>query len=90
MRENMIYPYRHYQRAVRTDRWKFIRYNANGVQNRQLFDLATDPWEMKNLAEDAASKDTVAQLDSTMQKLLKEAGDALDLSKPNWNWKAPA
>ncbi|MFN0103952.1 MAG: sulfatase/phosphatase domain-containing protein, partial [Bryobacteraceae bacterium] len=87
MRDGMVYGYRHVQRALRTTRWKFIRYNANGVQNRQLFDIAADPWEMKNLAEDATLKETVTQLDLLMRILLKDAGDPLDLTKPDWGWK---
>jgi len=90
MRDGMVYGYRHYQRALRTTRWKFIRYNANGVQNRQLFDIAADPWEMKNLAEDASLKETVSQLDLLMRMLLKQAGDSLDLAKPGWGWTGPA
>lgn len=90
MRPYMIYAYRHFQRAIRTTRWKYIRYNVKGVQNRQLFDVANDPWEMKNLAEAAGSKKTVAQLDATMRKLLTEAADPLDLSKPDWGWTGPA
>jgi arylsulfatase A-like enzyme len=88
LREAMPIAYRHVQRGLRTERWKFIRYNANGTQNRQLFDLAADPWEKNNLAEQAGHRDTVAALDAQMQRLLKEAGDRLDLSKPDWGWKS--
>jgi arylsulfatase A-like enzyme len=87
MRDGMVYAYRHVQRGIRTTRWKFIRYNANGVQNQQLFDLAADPWEMKNLAEDPNLKETRNQLDILMRMLLKESGDSLDLTKLDWGWK---
>ena len=87
MRDGMVYAYRHYQRAIRTARWKMIRYNANGVQNQQLFDLAADPWEMKNLAEEPELKETRNQLDILMRMLLKQNGDSLDLSKPDWGWR---
>lgn len=45
------------QRAVRTDRWKFVRtYHAGlwpGVlPDRLLFDLDADPWEQENVAAD--------------------------------------
>ena len=85
-REALVYGYRHYMRALRTTRWKFIRYNAKGVQNRQLFDIAADPWEMKNLAELPEMKETVAQVDLMMRMLLNQAGDPLDLTKPDWSW----
>lgn len=86
-RDGMIYAYRHFQRALRTTRWKYIRYNVNGTQTRQLFDLAADPWELKNLAGQEDLKETVTQLDILMRMLLKEAGDPLDLTKPDWGWK---
>ncbi len=87
LRNEMIYGYRHVQRAVRTPRWKYIRYNAGGVQNRQLFDIKADPWEMKNLVNEPAFRDTVEQLDRTLRLQLRKAGDPLDLSKPDWAWK---
>lgn len=85
--DGMVFGYRHVQRGLRTTRWKFIRYNANGVQNRQLFDVVADPWEKNNLAEDPSLKETVTQLDLLMRMLLKQAGDSLDLTKPDWGWK---
>lgn len=44
------------QRAVRTDRWKFVRtYDAGmweGVlPDRQLFDMAADPWEQEDVSD---------------------------------------
>jgi len=41
------------QRAVRTDRWKFVRtYNEGAwdLPERALFDLEADPWEQENVA----------------------------------------
>lgn len=93
LRLEMIYGYRHVQRAIRTARWKYIRYNASGVQNRQLFDLVNDPWEMKNLANDPAHTVTVTKLDASLRKLLRQSGDPLDLTEPDWSWRgtsAPA
>jgi arylsulfatase A-like enzyme len=84
VRDGAVYGYRHFQRALRTSRWKYIRYNAGGVQNRQLFDLAADPWEMKDLSKEPDMAETVTQLDILMRMMLKEAGDSLDLTKPDW------
>jgi len=86
MRDAMVYGYRHFQRALRTTRWKYIRYNAGGVQNQQLFDLAADPWEKNDLSKDPAMKETVTQLDILMRMELKKAGDPLDLTKPDWGY----
>jgi arylsulfatase A-like enzyme len=40
--------YRDVQRAIRDDRWKLIRYPQ--IDKTQLFDLAADPHEMRDLA----------------------------------------
>lgn len=40
--------------GVRTDRWKYIRYIHQEPDFEQLFDLETDPGEMRNLAGDPA------------------------------------
>jgi len=44
------------QRAVRTDRWKFVRtYNpgmwGGVIPDRQLFDMHEDPWEQRDVSE---------------------------------------
>jgi arylsulfatase A-like enzyme len=41
--------------AVRTDRWKYVQYKEQ-VNADELYDLASDPYEMKNLVTDAASR----------------------------------
>ena len=90
LRDAHIHAYRHVMRALRTTRWKYIRYNASGVQNQQLFDIVADPYEMKDLSKDPAQKETVTQLDILMRMILKQEGDPLDLTKPDWGWKEPA
>ncbi|MGM0494453.1 MAG: sulfatase-like hydrolase/transferase [Armatimonadota bacterium] len=45
-------------RAVRTDRFKYITYAGDPVE--QLFDMIEDPGEMNNLADDAVYADTLA------------------------------
>jgi len=57
------------QRAVRTERWKFVRtYNAGywgGVTpDRQLFDMEADPWEQEDVSED--HPDVVGELETEM------------------------
>ena len=86
-RDGMVYAYRHFQRALRTTRWKYIRYNANGVQNRQLFALLADPYEITNLIEKPELAETVNQLDLLLRLYLKQNGDSLDLTKPDWGWR---
>ena len=57
VRDTLFLSYRNVQRSLRDDRWKVIRYPV--INRTQLFDLASDPFEMKDLAADAAQSDSV-------------------------------
>jgi arylsulfatase A-like enzyme len=48
--------------GVRTKHWKYTRYTDFTPPYEQLFDLAADPRELKNLAGDAAHAATLAKL----------------------------
>lgn len=48
--------------GVRTERWKYIRYTQPSPPLEQLFDLATDPQEEKDLAHDPAQAEILAKL----------------------------
>jgi arylsulfatase A-like enzyme len=57
------------QRAVRTDRWKFVRTYHPGMwegilPERALYDLSADPWEQTDVA--AEHPDVVADLEAEM------------------------
>jgi arylsulfatase A-like enzyme len=57
------------QRAVRTDRWKFVRTYHPGMwggvlPNRQLFDLQADPWEQEDVSEERP--EVVADLEADL------------------------
>jgi arylsulfatase A-like enzyme len=48
--------------AVRTGQWKYIRYFDLEPPHEELYDLAADPQETRNLAADAARADLLAEL----------------------------
>jgi arylsulfatase A-like enzyme len=48
--------------GVRTKQWKYTRYTDFTPPYEQLFDLAADPQELKNLAGDAAHAETLTRL----------------------------
>ena len=50
-RQDLYFAYRNYQRAVRRGRYKLIEYVVSGSRRTQLFDLAADPHEIRNLAD---------------------------------------
>lgn len=74
--------YRDVQRMVTDGRWKLIRYyrshrRAAGTQRIQLFDLSTDPWEMHDLAKDAACRSRLSELVQRLQHWQENLGDPL-------------
>jgi len=76
------FPYTPNVRAVRTDRWKYIRYpHGDGSPDRhlaELYDLQNDPGERDNLAEDPAYQDRISQLSDLLDQLKDEVGLADD------------
>lgn len=75
VRDTLFCAYRDCQRMMRDERWKLIEYNAAGVRNTQLFDLAQDPDELHNLAADSESRDELARLRKTLAAARQEYGD---------------
>jgi len=62
--------------AVRTDRWKFMRY-INDQSTPELYDLKKDPRETKNLATDAKYQKVLAQLTEKCDQLASQLADPL-------------
>jgi arylsulfatase A-like enzyme len=87
LRDSVFFAYRHVQRGVRTDRWKLIRYSVNGVQTTQLFDIKSDPLEMKNLAAEPSHAAQVREMTALLKQWMKDTGDHLDLDKPDWGFR---
>lgn len=59
--------------AVRTDRWKYIRYtDLEGMD--ELYDLKSDPYEMKNLINDAGSREAAESMTKELDRLVVETG----------------
>ena len=69
VRDWLLAAYRDCQRMIRDDRWKLIEYNAGGVQHTQLFDLANDPDEIDNLADDPKFAAERARLEKLLSRL---------------------
>jgi N-acetylglucosamine-6-sulfatase len=57
--------------AVRTGRWKYIHYTElTGMD--ELYDLQTDPYEMRNLIDDPGAKKARQDCETELQRLLRE------------------
>ena len=63
-------------RMVRSERFKYVRYPDDPVE--QLFDMKSDPWETKNLYEDAQYADVLAD----HRKMLADFQRRLDPVEP--------
>lgn len=58
-------------KAVRNERYKYIRYeDLQGMD--ELYDLETDPYELKNLINDPASAETLATMKAELDRLLSD------------------
>lgn len=72
------FPYTPNVRALRTERWKFIRYpegdGSPDSQLAELYDLEKDPMERTNLAVDSAYAERVSELRDTLTSELKALG----------------
>jgi arylsulfatase A-like enzyme len=57
--------------AVRTDRWKYIRYpELEGMD--ELYDLKADPHEMKNRIQDPSAQDALKEMKTELDRLVKQ------------------
>ena len=61
------------QKVVWDGRWKFV---FNGFDYDELYDLDTDPWEMKNLAQDPAYTGQVVKMTQLFWHYAKRTDDA--------------
>jgi arylsulfatase A-like enzyme len=62
-------------KAVRNQRWKYIHYlELNGMD--ELYDLETDPYEMKNLINEPTAQKTLDEMKRELDRLLRETQPA--------------
>jgi len=90
-RSELVFAYRGFQRAMRDDRWKLIRYPQ--INRTQLFDLVDDPFERNDLAGKPESDAKVQELLPRLESALKQYGDKCALTVPNPKsaaWSPPA
>ncbi len=91
VRDVLYTAYRDRMRAVRDERWKLIRYPL--VDRTQLFDLASDPLELDNLAAKPEHSGRVTEMMATLRREMAAYSDQamLEVKKPRpAEWTPPA
>ena len=73
-----------FQKGVREGDWKLIMYNLRGKTTIQLFNVSSDPLEMKNLANDPSQAQRIEHLKQVMKDWMKKAGDNTNIDKTDW------
>ncbi|MBI3680173.1 MAG: sulfatase-like hydrolase/transferase [Acidobacteria bacterium] len=81
VRDTLFLAYRDVQRAIRDERWKLIRYPH--INRTQLFDLATDPYEKRNLADEPGQQARIGQLLEHLRQWQQRLGDKTPLTSAN-------
>jgi arylsulfatase A-like enzyme len=77
VRDSVFLAYRDVQRAVRYGDWKLIRYPQ--VDVTQLFNLAEDPYETRDLSGEPGHADRVADMLARLKSQQEQWDDALPL-----------
>jgi len=75
VRDEVFAVYMDCQRMVTDGRWKRIVYYVEGAERVQLFDLASDPHELHNLADDPASGGHLGRLAARLAQWQEDEGD---------------
>jgi arylsulfatase A-like enzyme len=78
IRDSLFLSYTDTQKAIREENWKLIRFPRIG--RTQLFDLANDPNEMKDLADDTKQEERVIEMTAKLGALQKQFGDDAPLT----------
>ena len=78
LRDYLFTVYKDVQRSVRNDRWKIIRYPQ--VNRTQLFDLASDPHELNDLAGKPEQAGELKRMLALLEQAQKDYNDPYPLT----------
>ena len=66
-------------RMLRTERWKYVRYVTYGAE---LYDLSTDPGELRNRARDPAARSELKRLSRELDDWIRRTADPFPTIRP--------
>ena len=84
IRKRLHFAYRGVQRAVKREGMKLIEYVVEGKRATQLFDLAVDPFEVNNLANDPEKADILAALRAELREWRTDFNDTRVIGDRFW------
>jgi arylsulfatase A-like enzyme len=74
-REFLTFAYKDFQRGFRKGNWKYIEYSVDDNRNVQLFNLAEDPYETRNLAKEPGNQSLMEDLRKDLINEWTKLGD---------------
>ena len=85
IRSNIYNVYGNWSRSIKTeDGFKLILYYVDDTKTTQLFNLKSDPWETKNLANDPIYRKKINELRALLSEEMEKAHDNIFINLPNW------
>jgi arylsulfatase A-like enzyme len=85
LRDRIYNVYGSWSRSIKTsDGMKLILYNVDGEKREQLFDLSSDPLEMRDLSIDPAYAGRKARLRDLLRQEMRDKHDDLDIDAADW------
>ena len=85
IRSNIYNVYGNWSRSIKTeDGYKLILYFVDDTKTTQLFNLKSDPWETKNLANNLIYTKKINELRALLSKEMEKAHDNIYIDLPNW------
>jgi arylsulfatase A-like enzyme len=69
--------YKSYQRAIRDNRFKLIKYHVKNEKKIQLFDLVSDPYETNDLSMEVEFGQELERLDQKLTEQLEMFNDTI-------------
>lgn len=76
---HFVYPTIPQQEGIRTERWKDLRYETLEEDSEELFDLQSDPSELRNLARSPEYSEALAEMRGRWRALRAEAAGGTHL-----------